>query len=91
MGKTRVNLYFYPDHPIMQIEKGKRATAIYDILDDWYKREQRLKNMEELLRQIDRKLAGGATSQIKPTPDQEAIMDEVLKDIFNMGKKGGSS
>jgi hypothetical protein len=91
MKKTKIGVYLPDDHPIMQIKKGKRATAIYDILDDWYKREQRLKNMEELLRQIDRKLAGGATSQIKPTPDQEAIMDEVLKDILNMGKKGGSS
>ena len=67
MGKTRVNLYFYPDHPIMQIEKGKRATAIYDILDDWYKREQRLKNMEDA-RQIDRNLQAQHLKLSQPRP-----------------------
>jgi hypothetical protein len=89
MKKTKIGVYLPDDHPIMQIEKGKRATAIYEILDDWYKREQRLKRIEELLSQIDSKLTGGVIP--KPTPDQEAIMDEVLKDILNMGKKGGSS
>lgn len=89
MSKVKVGLYLPIDHPIMQIEKGKRATAIYEILDDWYKREQRLENIEKLLRQIEGKLTGGV--QVKTTPDQEAVMDEVLKDILNMGKKGGSN
>ena len=90
MKKIKIGLYLPANHPIAQIEKGKRATAIYEILDDWYKREQRLKNIEELLQQINAKLTGSSV-QVELTPDQEAIMDQVLMDIMNLGKKGGLS
>lgn len=89
MEKIRVGLYLPVDHPIAQIEKKNRTTAIYQILDDWYTREQRMKNIEDSLRRIESLLTTGMIPKLEPTPEEGAILDEVLRDILNQGKKGG--
>ena len=76
----------------MQIEKGKPRPQLYMTFSTIGISENKdLKIWRICSGRLIGNLQAAQHLQIKPTPDQEAIMDEVLKDILNMGKKGGSS
>ena len=89
--KIRVNVYFPYDHPVGKIEKGKRATHINYIVNEWYARDKRLITIEDTLNQIKEMLHNGASVQDSTITKDEAFeagMNELMMDILNMGKKG---
>lgn len=87
MKKIRINIYLSTDHPIAQIERGKRASAIYNILADWYEREGRLKRIEDTLARIEKHLECGAPIVTPKDVDHERMKDQLMMDILNLGKK----
>ncbi len=89
--KIRVNVIFPNEHPLAKIEKGKRATHVRLIVDEWYARDQRLMAIEDSINQIKEMLHNGASVQDSTITKDEAFeagMNELMLDILNMGKKG---